>query len=52
MVRPSGTNVKKKLLTKIVRPGKEAVPLHAMEALGGERRYSSYSFSTSALDGG
>jgi hypothetical protein len=28
----------------------EAVPLHAMEALGGERRYSSYSFSTSALD--
>jgi hypothetical protein len=23
-----------------------------MEALGGERRYSSYSFSTSALDGG
>jgi hypothetical protein len=30
----------------------KAVPLHAMEALGGERRYSSYSFSTSALDGG
>jgi hypothetical protein len=29
----------------------KAVPLHAMEALGGERRYSSYSFSTSALDG-
>jgi hypothetical protein len=28
-----------------------AVPLHAMEALGGGR-YSSYSFSTSALDGG
>jgi hypothetical protein len=27
-------------------------PLHAMEALGGERRYSSYSFLTSALDGG
>jgi hypothetical protein len=27
-----------------------AVPLHAMKALGGERRYSSYSFSTSALD--
>jgi hypothetical protein len=23
-----------------------------MEALGGERRYSSYSFTTSALDGG
>jgi hypothetical protein len=29
----------------------KAVPLHAMEALGGERRYSSYSFTTSALDG-
>jgi hypothetical protein len=28
-----------------------AAPLHATEALGGERRYSSYSFSTSALDG-
>jgi hypothetical protein len=30
----------------------KAVPLHAMEALGGERRYSSYSFTTSALDEG
>jgi hypothetical protein len=30
----------------------KAVPLHAMEAHGGERRYSSYSFLTSALDGG
>jgi hypothetical protein len=30
----------------------KAVPLHAMEALGGERRYRPYSFSTSALDGG
>jgi hypothetical protein len=30
----------------------KAVPLHAMEARGGERRYSSYSFLTSALDGG
>jgi hypothetical protein len=30
----------------------KAVPLHAMEALGGESRYSSYSFTTSALDGG
>jgi hypothetical protein len=30
----------------------KAVPLHAMEALGGERKYSSYSFTTSALDGG
>jgi hypothetical protein len=29
------------------------IRLHAMEALGvGERRYSSYSFLTSALDGG
>jgi hypothetical protein len=30
----------------------KAVPLHAMEALGGDRRYSSYSFTTSVLDGG
>jgi hypothetical protein len=29
----------------------KADPLHAMKVLG-ERRYSSYSFSTSALDGG
>jgi hypothetical protein len=30
----------------------KAVPLHATEALGGERMYSSYSFSTSELGGG
>jgi hypothetical protein len=30
----------------------KSVPLHAMKAPGGERRYSSYSFSTSALDRG
>jgi hypothetical protein len=30
----------------------KAVLLHVMEALGWERRYSSYSFLTSALDGG
>jgi hypothetical protein len=30
----------------------KAVPLDGMKALGGERRYSSYSFTTSALDGG
>jgi hypothetical protein len=30
----------------------KAVPLHAIEALGGNRKYSSYSFLTSALDGG
>jgi hypothetical protein len=36
---------------KALKKGK-AVPLHAMEALEGERRYSSYSFSTSALDVG
>jgi hypothetical protein len=30
----------------------KAVPLHAMEALVGGRRYSFYSFTTSALDGG
>jgi hypothetical protein len=34
-----------------VKQGK-AVPLHAMKAPGGERKYSSYSFSTSPLDGG
>jgi hypothetical protein len=28
------------------------VPLRAMDAPVGERRHSSYSFSTSALDGG
>jgi hypothetical protein len=35
----------------IVKKAK-AVPLHTTEALAGERRYSSYSFLTSALDGG
>jgi hypothetical protein len=30
----------------------KSVPLHAMVALGGERKYSSYSFLTSALDKG
>jgi hypothetical protein len=29
----------------------EAVPLHATKALGGERKYSSYSLYTSAIDG-
>jgi hypothetical protein len=28
------------------------IPLHAMEGAWGERRYGSYSFLTSALDGG
>jgi hypothetical protein len=30
----------------------KAVPLHTTEAPGGESRYNSYSFFTSALDGG
>jgi hypothetical protein len=30
----------------------KAVPLHAMDALGGERRDSSYSFTPSVLNGG
>jgi hypothetical protein len=30
----------------------KAVPLHVTKALGGDRKYSSYSFLTSALDGG
>jgi hypothetical protein len=34
-----------------IKKQSKAVPLHAMEALGGERRYISYSFTTSALDG-
>jgi hypothetical protein len=32
-------------------PASKAVPLHATKAFRGERRYSSYSFTTSALDG-
>jgi hypothetical protein len=56
----SGYNTKRKL-PDVFQPTKlkfymdqdaKAVPLHAMKALGGERRYSSYSFSTSALDRG
>jgi hypothetical protein len=35
-----------------VSKSSKAVLLHAMEVLGGETRYSSYSFTTSALDGG
>jgi hypothetical protein len=35
-----------------VTKSSKAVLLHAMEVLGGETRYSSYSFTTSALDGG
>jgi hypothetical protein len=31
---------------------KKAVALHAMDALEGQRKYSSYSFTTSTLDGG
>jgi hypothetical protein len=38
--------------TVLKEPKAKAIPLHATEALGGERRYSSYSFPTSALDGG
>jgi hypothetical protein len=38
-------------VTKINHKSK-AVPLHVIEAYGGERRYSSYSYLTSALDGG
>jgi hypothetical protein len=43
------TGVPKKMYTK--KKGK-AVPLHAITAPGGERRYSSYSLLTLALDGG
>jgi hypothetical protein len=45
-----------RVLTELLSKGKsvlkKAVLLYAMKALGGERKYSSYSFSTSALDGG
>jgi hypothetical protein len=47
-----------KMRRKIERAGRlktkqsKAVPLQATEVLGGERRYSFYSFLTSALDGG
>jgi hypothetical protein len=36
--------------SRLVLAKTKAVPLHATKALGGGRRYSSYSFSTSALD--
>jgi hypothetical protein len=36
----------------ILESRSKAVSLHAVEALGGERRYSSYSFMTSTLEGG
>jgi hypothetical protein len=48
IMRLCGAHTKKKKIKK----KSKAVPIHAMEALGGERRYSSYSFTTSALDGG
>jgi hypothetical protein len=40
-----------KILLFNLSKNNKAVPLHTTKALGGER-YSSYSFSTSALDGG
>jgi hypothetical protein len=42
----------KSVLTILFLKKSKTVPLHAMEVHGGERRYSSYSFLTSALDGG
>jgi hypothetical protein len=47
--------IKKKLneaVTLCFKVKSKAVPLHAMQALGGEEVYSSYSFTASALDGG
>jgi hypothetical protein len=44
--RPRKVNINKQLKKA------KAVPLHAMKAFGEERRYSSYSYSTSALDVG
>jgi hypothetical protein len=43
---------RRRLLSRQHKKKPKAVPLHTMKALGGERKYSSYSFSTSALDGG
>jgi hypothetical protein len=45
------TDLKNRHIKLSLSEGK-AVPLHTTEALGREKRYSSYSFSTSALDGG
>jgi hypothetical protein len=39
-------------LSAVDKAKSKSFPLHATKALGGERRYSSYSFTTSALDGG
>jgi hypothetical protein len=41
----------KRALNLTLRAKAKAVPIHAMEALGGEE-YSSYSYFNSALDGG
>jgi hypothetical protein len=38
-------------LCNIYKGKSKAIPLHAMVALGGDRRYNSYSLLTSALDG-
>jgi hypothetical protein len=44
-------DIEKNLLKNDDSSTSKAVPLHAMEALGGEEVYSYYSFTTSALDG-
>jgi hypothetical protein len=36
----------------MLKANAKVVPLHVTKVLGGERRYSSYLFSTSTLDGG
>jgi hypothetical protein len=45
-------NVIKKYITVVPQCKGEAVPLRSIEAHLGDRRYSSYSFLTSALEGG
>jgi hypothetical protein len=51
LVIPTYRNSLNRRLKYITTSKSKAVPLYAMEALGVERRYSSYSFTTSALDG-
>jgi hypothetical protein len=37
-------------MDSLLKQKAKAVSLHSKKALGGERRYNSYSFSTSALE--
>jgi hypothetical protein len=49
----SAQNKNQGLTGDVYKAGKvnKVVPLHAMEVLGGEKKYSSFSFTTLALEG-